>query len=251
MKRRFSITLCACLGALVFFSVGVFTGRHWLSEPAEAPAAVAQRTRASTRLLPSPPVKNKLFLERGRADESETELSPEERLEQTEKRVAMLATQLESLRDLTDDKLIIAVRALDLPNSSITALYSQYVEETNALEQADQAGFGPRHPKIVALNASLDIKYAQLLEASESAKRDLEGQLTATQRMLTADRAVLEGENSGDIHRQAKSHRAGRDFESLIPRLTSQVEHALQITFDAPVQRRPAANGKVNTEPAN
>lgn len=249
MKRKLPLLLICGTGAILFFCAGLFTGQRWLSEPTGMPEAASQRARTATRLLPAPPFENKLSSESPRRREREDEPSPEEWIEQTEKRAAVLATQLESLRDLTDDKLIIAVRALNLPHSSVTALYSQYIEETAALEEASQGGYGQRHPKIIALNASLDIKYAQLLEASESLKRDLEVQLTATQRMLTAERAALKAQNAGDSRRQVKSASPKSLYETLLPQLSPMVEHRVQISTDAPDHRR--ADGKLKSAPAN
>jgi hypothetical protein len=225
MKHRRSVILCSFLGALFFFSAGVFTGQRWLSEPAGVPGDASQRPRTAARLLPAQPVENSPSAKGRRTGEREDEPSLEDWVEQTEKKIAALADQFESIRDLTDDKLIIAVRALNLPNSSITALYSQYVEETAALEQASQGGFGARHPKIMALNASLDIKYAQLLEASEAEKRDLEGQLKATRRMLEVERSALRAPDSRNF-RHAKS------YDNPLPRLSPMAEHHVQITID-------------------
>lgn len=234
MKRRLPLILWACLGALVFFSTGVFTGQHWSGRD-KVPDAGEQRSRASAKFLPAPPVEKRLSPEPPQTVDPWGGLTPEEHVEELEKKVAVLVTQFESIRDLADDKLIIAVRALNLPNVSVNALYSQYVEETAALEEASQSGYGQRHPKILALNASLDIKYAQLLEASESLKRDLEVQLKGTRKILEAGRSALRTQDAGNI-RHARSSRA---------RSTAQIEQYVKINVKTP------RGEEAKAEPAN
>jgi hypothetical protein len=218
MKIR-PVTLCiAAFGAILFFGGGFLTGRLWqpVLEDKNTTVAVGKRPRPIAKLPPVSP-ENRAAERDPWKDDGENATSPD-RVEKLEKRVARLLTQIESLRDLADDQLIAAVRALDIAESSFAALYSAYVDETAQLENASRGGWGQRHPKILALNASLDTKYAQLLEASESVKRGLDEKLNAAQKKLETERTELKVQHTKDRVRQAKNEGAPGKYDGPPPR---------------------------------
>jgi hypothetical protein len=220
------VGLCiGVFGAALFFGAGFLTGRLWESEPAgdlSPPAVAERRVRKLPGILGSPPPVDNATQNRRR---TEDEGPSEERVIEIERKVALMSTQLESIRNLEGGELIAMVKALNIPNATVSALYPEYLAETARLEEASRGGWGSRHPRIVALNASLDAKYAQMLDASETLKKNLELQLNATRKILDHERELMTKRNSRQRGKSRNDSPAGR-------------EHSVKISLEGPANPR-------------
>jgi len=193
MKSRSFRLLALAFGAAVFFGAGVFSGQRWFSKPAgsqAAPVTSEKRLRTASKFRSVPFADND---DNNPQNDwrSQERVSSQARVDRLERKVSSLSVQFESIRNLTDERLIAAMVELHLTNSTMEKIFPEYQAETAQLDLASQSGFGQNHPKIRALKQSLDTKYAQLLEASESLKCNLGVQLKEAQQMLEEEKTRL------------------------------------------------------------
>ncbi|MEM0895415.1 MAG: polysaccharide biosynthesis tyrosine autokinase [Verrucomicrobiota bacterium] len=103
-----------------------------------------------------------------------------------ETEIGTLRATINTLRDLEGDSLIKAAHSLGVNDATIQQLFPQYnnalVDRTNFVN----AGLGAKHPKIVALDGTIDQLQEMLLEAAENAKRTLGVQLDMAEQKLAS-----------------------------------------------------------------
>jgi capsular exopolysaccharide synthesis family protein len=159
-----------------------------------------------------------------------------------EQEVSKLTTQLETLINLKGDQLIAGFQELNVQNSTIMKVYPEYQSEKAQLSSATVSGFGPRHPKILALKVSIETKYKQLTDAVESFKKALQLQIEQAKKMVEQAKATADGKTTDAVTERGKQSEYGDakyNYESQQQLLKVMREHNMRINVDIGVTKKP------------
>ncbi|HEX2750438.1 MAG TPA: polysaccharide biosynthesis tyrosine autokinase, partial [Verrucomicrobiales bacterium] len=159
-----------------------------------------------------------------------------------EQEVSKLTTQLEALLLLKGDRLISGFQELNVQNSTITKLFPEYQTELAQLRSASASGFGPRHPKIVALTISTQTKWKQMEDAVEGYKTNLKVQLENAKKMVALAKENADTKTTDAVTERGKQSEYGAakyNYESQQQLLNTMREHNMRIAVDVGVTKKP------------
>lgn len=111
-----------------------------------------------------------------------------------ETEINTLSATIETLQSLEGDALIKSAHSLGVRDSTIEQLFPQYTSNLVARTNLQNAGLGAKHPKMVALDETIDQLKNMLLDAAENAKKTLGTKLEmAKSKLATYNKASEEG----------------------------------------------------------
>lgn len=154
-----------------------------------------------------------------------------------------LRTQLQGIQNPNEEKLIAGASfEMGVQSEELQKLYPVYQSELAIRSSLLKSGFATKHPKIVALDESIQANRAKLEQAFKTHRDSLKMQLEQTEKLLAdakqraADQPADEASARLDQNEYAA---AKRKHEASLMLLNSVKEHAMQFKVDEGVTKKP------------
>ncbi len=149
--------------------------------------------------------------------------------------IEKIRTQIEKLKNLSGDELIEQAVSLDVADVTVQELYPQYLMEQKEKEKLLNDGLGPRHPKVLSMQAQAD-KTRQLLEGGvENIRRTLQTQLEIAEEALTKIE-TLHDQKADESMTERETHvayaEAKNEYETQRSNLQAMYEKLYQAKID-------------------
>lgn len=160
----------------------------------------------------------------------------------TEQGVNKLKTQMESIVKMEGPQLIASAMTLGVSDATISGVAPQWQKSQLDYESMLRNGFGRLHPKMQALEGSIQGQYKQLLDAVESYKSSLKINIEQAEKILeSANKLVIEKEALSLVDKQKQNEylTVKQEWESALLNYNSMKDYAAKTAVDETVMKKP------------